>query len=218
MSLTAAEIKAQIADLNTKLEKARKLLDDKDADIAELAKKGVPKLEAKIKGLEEELSKLDESPKKDALEDKLDKTKNSVKAVKKTAEKKAKSKKHEEGVETVTITVGGKKKTYTLDQCDKLFEAHMAKKKANKESSEKSESRSLSEKIIDKQQVTIKQILSDKSVRKQLEESPSVTKKQIARVEQALDKFLGEVEELLGKKISQTQKAKLAKVFKDAVK
>ena len=219
--MTASEIKQKIESFNKKIENLKSIINDPDVEISTLAKANTKKFEDLIKDLENQLKELPESDKKEKLEEKVEKVKEKVVAVKKTTDKKlkeAKKKAKQESEETVTITIGGKKHTYTITECDQLFEAHMAKREASKKSTEKSEKRPLSEKLVDKQEVTLKQILADKSVKEKMESSPTATKKQLSRVESALNKFLEEVEDLLGRKIAQTQKNRLSKLFKDAVK
>jgi flavodoxin len=101
------------------------------------------------------------------------------------------------------ITYKGKE--YTLADCQDLFNAFKTKIKKEKKSSKESSARSTAEKIIDKAQTTIKQIMSDKGARKKMKENPTVAKRELKSVETKFRSFIEAIEKFLGKKMSKTQ-------------
>lgn len=108
-----------------------------------------------------------------------------------------------------------KGKTYSIDECDDLFKAWNMKKKAAAKSSEKSESKPTTEKILDKSETTLKQVLADKSVKKKIKENPKQAKRELVKVEKTMRAFLDAVEEFLGKKIPESKVNKVFAFFKE---
>jgi hypothetical protein len=130
------------------------------------------------------------------------------------AEKKAKAKKQPRAkeekprkkvLEATKDKITYKGKDYTLADCQDLFNAFKTKIKKEKKSSKESSARSTAEKIIDKAQTTIKQILSDKGAKKKIKENPTVAKRELKSVETKFRAFIEAIEKFLGKKMSKTQ-------------
>ena len=130
------------------------------------------------------------------------------------AEKKAKAKKQPRAkeekprkkvLEATKDKITYKGKDYTLADCQDLFNAFKTKIKKEKKSSKESSARSTAEKIIDKAQTTIKQILSDKGAKKKIKENPTVAKRELKSVETKFRAFIEAIEKFLGKKMSKSQ-------------
>lgn len=106
------------------------------------------------------------------------------------------------------ITYKGKK--YSIEECEDLFKAWNMKKKAAAKAVEKSESKSTTEKVLDKAETTIKQIVSDKAAKKKIKENPKQAKRELVKVQKTMRAWLDAVEEFLGKKIPES---KIKRVF-----
>lgn len=111
-----------------------------------------------------------------------------------------------EGAETITF----KGKTYTLDDCEALFNAWQMKKKGAAKASEESQAKSTVEKVVDKAETTITQILKDKSAKKKIQNDPKAAKKELGAIEVAMRRFIQAVENFLGKRIPES---KVRKIF-----
>jgi antirestriction protein len=109
---------------------------------------------------------------------------------------------------TDTITFKGK--TYSLDDCEALFSAWKMKKKGAVKASEQSEARSTTEKVLDKAETTIKQIISDKGAKKKIKDNPKQAKRELVKVQKTMRAWLDAVEDFLGKKIPES---KVKRVF-----
>lgn len=109
---------------------------------------------------------------------------------------------------TDTITFKGK--TYSLNDCEALFSAWKMKKKGAVKASEKSEARSTTEKVLDKAETTIKQIISDKGAKKKIKDNPKQAKRELVKVQKTMRAWLDAVEDFLGKKIPES---KVKRVF-----
>jgi hypothetical protein len=184
--------------METKIEKFIRLAKSTNAVASDVAKKELAKL-----GLDENGNPIGGAEKPSDKEPKKEKE-----PKKKSDKKKPSGRPSDIKLDAETITFKGK--TYTLDDCQALFSAWKNKRKSQKESSEKSESKPITEKVLDKAETTIKQILNDKSAKKKIESDPKAAKKQLGSIELNLRRFLTSVEEFLGKKIPES---KIKKIF-----
>lgn len=196
--------------MNEQVEKLVRLAGSTNAVAAEIAKKKLSEM-----GLDSSGNPLDK-PKAEKKteakpESKPEKKAESKPAAKKTGGKKAGAGrkpdvKIPEGAETITF----KGKTYTLDDCEALFNAWQMKKKGAAKASEESQAKSTVEKVVDKAETTISQILKDKAAKKKIENDPKAAKKELGQIEVAMRRFIQAVETFLGKRIPES---KVRKIF-----
>lgn len=196
--------------MNEQVEKLVRLAGSTNAVAAEIAKKKLSEM-----GLDSSGNPLDK-PKAEKKteakpESKPEKKAESKPAAKKTGGKKAGAGrkpdvKIPEGAETITF----KGKTYTLDDCEALFKAWQMKKKGAAKASEESQAKSTVEKVVDKAETTISQILKDKAAKKKIENDPKAAKKELGQIEVAMRRFIQAVETFLGKRIPES---KVRKIF-----
>lgn len=108
-----------------------------------------------------------------------------------------------------------KKKKYTLDDCEALFNAWNEKREKASEASQKSVAKSTTDKILNKAEVAFKQILSDKNAKKKIKENPSQAKREILRIQKYMRAWIEAVEEFIGKKIGENKLKKLFSVLNE---
>lgn len=181
--------------MDVKVEKLVKLTKSTNAAASEIAKKSLAKM-----GLDE-----NGKPIGSAKEPKKAQPKPKPKSKKKPKEN---GRPADIKLETDTIIFKGKK--YTLEDCEDLYKAWQMKKRGAAQASEKSESRSTTEKVLDKAETTIRQIVSDKSAKKKIKDNPKQAKRELVKVQKTMRAWLDAVEEFLGKRIPES---KVKKVF-----
>lgn len=202
--MTQAEIKSKIEDLKKK------------ASNKSLPASAVDKLNSMIADLE---SKLEKEESKEEAKEESKEEKSEAKAEKKKKLKKdgtpdrklGKVSKIDVAVDKQTVTYKGK--TYTLDECEDLFKAWNMKKKAARQATEKSEAKSVTDKVLDKAETTIKQVLTDKSAKKKIEQDPKTAKKELGQIEMNMRRFLQSVEKFLGKRIPESKVKRIFAFF-----
>jgi len=191
--------------MDAKIEKFVRLAKSTNAVAADVAKKELAKL-----GLDESGNPVGgEKPKKEPKAPKEPKPRKEMSAEKKEALKKSgKVSKIDVSEDKQFITYKGRR--YSIEECDDLFKAWNMKKKAAVKSAEKSVSKPTTEKVLDKAETTIKQIVSDKNAKKKIQENPKQAKRELIKVQKTMRAWLDAVEEFLGKKIPES---KVKKVF-----
>jgi hypothetical protein len=197
--------------MNEQVEKLVRLAGSTNAVAAEIAKKKLSEM-----GLDSSGNPLDKPKAEKKTEAKPEskpekkKAAGKSKPAAKTGEKKSAGRKPDvkipEGAETITF----KGKTYTLDDCEALFNAWQMKKKGAAKASEESQAKSTVEKVVDKAETTISQILKDKAAKKKIENDPKAAKKELGQIEVAMRRFIQAVETFLGKRIPES---KVRKIF-----
>lgn len=111
------------------------------------------------------------------------------------------------------VTIAGK--TYTLEECEDALRIHNAKKRSNRESSEKSENKHIATKVSDKAEVIVKQVMSEDSVKRKIEKDPSTAKRQIKQLIKSIEALFTAIEALTGKKISKANREKITNILSE---